>query len=99
MALPGLEKFSHLEDKIYRTSEVFKSLLQQRDQLQQEVTNLREEVQNLNIENARLSLQVEQLGSEREEIRAKVESMLSAISVIDLELADLEEEVEEAVQQ
>ena len=31
--LPGLEKFSHLEDKIYRTIEVAKQLREERDRL------------------------------------------------------------------
>jgi hypothetical protein len=33
VGLSGLEKFSHLEDKIYRTIELTKTLLQEKDNL------------------------------------------------------------------
>jgi len=40
VAMNGLEKFSHLEDKIYRTIELTKALRQEKEDLERElVTN------------------------------------------------------------
>ena len=39
-AIYGLEKFSHLEDKIYRTIEQFKRERQEREALEREVLSL-----------------------------------------------------------
>ena len=40
----GLEKFSHLEDKIYRTIEQFKRERQERETIEREVLSLRREM-------------------------------------------------------
>ncbi len=81
----GLEKFSHLEDKIYRTIEQFKRERQERESLEREVNSLRREVSQLSDEKERLELQVERLLNERDTIKLKVEAMLDAIAVLDLE--------------
>ncbi len=41
VALTGLEKFSHLEDKIYRTIELTKTLRQEKEELERQLANLR----------------------------------------------------------
>jgi chromosome segregation ATPase len=81
----GLEKFSYLEDKIYRTIEQFKRERQERESLEREVLSLRRELSQLNDEKERLELQVERLLGERDTIKLKVEAMLDAVSVLDLE--------------
>ena len=81
----GLEKFSHLEDKIYRTLEQFKRERQERESLEREVLSLRRDVSQLSDEKERLELQVERLLNERDTIKLKVEAMLDAIAVLDLE--------------
>ncbi len=86
--LPGLEKFSHLEDKLYRAVEFCKTLMQQCDQLQQENLKLKEQVATVSSENVLLTEQIQRLDSEREEIRTKVEGMLAAIAFIDSEITE-----------
>jgi chromosome segregation ATPase len=81
----GLEKFSHLEDKIYRTIEQFKRERSEREALEREVLSLRRELSQMGDEKERLSLQVERLLNERDTIKLKVEAMLDAIAVLDLE--------------
>src|SRR5215212_7845018 len=81
----GLEKFSHLEDKIYRTIEQFKRERQERESLEREVLSLRRDVSMLNEEKERLELQVERLLNERDTIRLKIEAMLDAIAMLDLD--------------
>ena len=84
----GLEKFAHLEDKIYRTVEQFKRERQERQALEQEMLTLRGELGQVTDEKARLESHVEMLLGERDAIRRKVESMLDAIALLDPELAE-----------
>ena len=83
VGLSGLEKFSHLEDKIYRTIELTKALRQEKEALERELTQTRREMNALFGEKERLESQVERLLSERDMIRAKVEAMLDAIAVLE----------------
>lgn len=87
--LPGLEKFSHLEDKIYRTIEVTKKLREERERLDKEMSSIRHQVSSLLEEKGRLEEQVERLLTERDTIRLKIEAMLDAIGVIDPEMAEV----------
>jgi cell division protein FtsB len=88
VGLTGLEKFSHLEDKIYRTIELTKTLRQEKESLERDVAAARRELGNLIDEKDRLETQVERLLSERDMIRMKVEAMLDAIAVLDPEMAE-----------
>jgi len=83
----GLEKFSHLEDKIYRTIEQFKRERQEREALEREVSILRREMTRATDDNKRLEEQVERLLTERDAIKQKVEGMLDAIAVLEVEAA------------
>jgi hypothetical protein len=84
VALNGLEKFSHLEDKIYRTIELTKTLRQEKEELERQLASFR----NLSGDERQLIAQVELLSAERELIRTKVEKMLEAIAAIDPEIAE-----------
>ncbi|HEX8072644.1 MAG TPA: hypothetical protein VF546_22035 [Pyrinomonadaceae bacterium] len=88
VGLTGLEKFSHLEDKIYRTIELTKTLRQEKESLEREIAAARREVTGLHEEKERLEAQVERLLAERDTIRMKVEAMLDAIAVLDPEMAE-----------
>ena len=88
VGLTGLEKFSHLEDKIYRTIELTKTLRQEKDALERDVASTRRELSNLLDEKERLEKQVERLLSERDTVRMKVEAMLDAIAVLEPEMAE-----------
>ena len=89
VGLTGLEKFSHLEDKIYRTIELTKTLRQEKEALEREIAAVRRELGSLLDEKDRLETQVERLLSERDAIRLKVEAMLDAIAVLDPEAAEV----------
>lgn len=88
VALSGLEKFSHLEDKIYRTIELTKTLRQEKEVLEREISSTRRELGGLLDEKDRLEGQVERLLAERDLIRMKVEAMLDAIAALDPETAE-----------
>lgn len=80
----GLEKFSHLEDKIYRTIELTKTLRQEKEDLERQLASYRHGVGS----DEQLVVQVQRLQAERDLIRAKVEKALDAIATIDPEIAE-----------
>jgi chromosome segregation ATPase len=84
--ISGLEKFSHLEDKIYRTIEHCKTLKTEKERLDTELSQMRREVISLTEEKERLESQLERLYSERDTIKLKVEAMLDAIAVLENEV-------------
>jgi len=84
VALDGLEKFSHLEDKIYRTIELAKTLRQEKDDLERQLATVR----NLGGDKQELLTQVERLLAEREAIRARVQRVLDAVIAADPEIAE-----------
>ena len=88
VGLSGLEKFSHLEDKIYRTIELTKALRQDKENLEKELSLMRRDMGNVLNEKERLETQVEKLLAERDTIRMKVEAMLDAVAVLDPEMAE-----------
>jgi outer membrane murein-binding lipoprotein Lpp len=89
VGLSGLEKFSHLEDKIYRTIELTKSLRQEKESLEKELALARRgKGGTSSVETERLAKQVEQLLAERDMIRMKVEAMLDAVAALDPEMAE-----------
>lgn len=88
VGLSGLEKFSHLEDKIYRTIELTKTLRQEKESLEKELSLVRRNRGSVSDEQLRLEKQVEALLAERDIIRSKVEAMLDAVAVLDPEMAE-----------
>ena len=89
VGLSGLEKSSHLEDKIYRTIELTKTLRQEKEGLEREIAATRRELGTLLDEKERLESQVERLLAERDTIRMKVEAMLDAIAALEPETAEV----------
>jgi chromosome segregation ATPase len=88
VGLSGLEKFSHLEDKIYRTIELTKTLRQEKEGLEKELALTRRDIGNVLNEKERLETQVEKLLAEREMIRLKIEAMIDAVAALDPEMAE-----------
>ena len=86
--LSGMEKFSHLEDKIYLTIEFAKKMREEKEKIERETSNLRRELGSLALEKARLEEKIEDLLSERDAIQLKVEAMLDAMTIIDSEVAE-----------
>ena len=83
-ATNGLEKFSHLEDKIYRTIEVTKALRQEKDDLERQLASAR----NVAGGKEDLAARIEHLTAEREAIRSKVQGMLDAVAAADPEIGE-----------
>ena len=85
--LTGMEKFSHLEDKIYLTIEFVKKLKDEKEKLERETTALKKEVAQAAADREAVETRLAELMSERETIQEKVEAMLDAITALDPEAA------------
>lgn len=85
--LTGMEKFSHLEDKIYLTVEFAKKLREEREEARREVDELRETTLKMERENQDLKANLAALTSEREAVLGRVEAMLGAVTILDPEVA------------
>ena len=84
VAWNGLEKFSHLEDKIYRTIELTKTLRQEKEELERKLAKKR----TASGSDEELVTEVQRLQAERDLVRVKVEKILDAIAAIDPEIAE-----------
>ncbi|MBX7053842.1 MAG: hypothetical protein K1X36_02725 [Pyrinomonadaceae bacterium] len=85
--LTGMEKFSHLEDKIYLTIEFVKKLREEKESIVGKFDDLRTELLQAQERIQQLETQLEVMHSERDAIQLKVEAMLEAMTVIDPEVA------------
>ncbi len=81
----GLEKFSHLEDKIHRTVELCKALEQEKENLEREFEKVGKIIADLKKDNIDLERQIERLIRDRESMQLKVEAMLDAIAMLEME--------------
>ena len=86
--LTGMEKFSHLEDKIYLTIEFVKKLREEKENATAQFDTLRNDLVQANDRNRQLEEKLHELLSERDAIQLKIEAMLEAMSIIDPEVAE-----------
>ncbi len=87
-ALTGMEKFSHLEDKIYLTIEFVKKVRDEKEEFKKEAESLRREAAKAIAEKSALEEKLAGLLSERDSIQLKVEAMLDAMTMIDSDVAE-----------
>lgn len=80
----GLERFGHLEDKIFRVVEAFKSVRKENESLRQEIQKLKEEAQALREGDQSAKDNLVQLQKEREELRDRVEKALSLLATLEV---------------
>ena len=87
-ALTGMEKFSHLEDKIYLTIEFAKKMRDEKEVFEREAARHKKDAEEMRSENKQLEEKIAALLSERDSIQLKVEAMLDAMTMIDSEVAE-----------
>jgi FtsZ-binding cell division protein ZapB len=83
-SITALERFSHLEDRIYRVMEMFKALKKETNYLRRENIALKEELFKLKQEVESNTQRMDQLQTEREEIKGRVKRVLNALSVLEI---------------
>ena len=76
--VPG-DDFQALEEKIYRTIEMYKAARQAQASAERDAQRLRQQLEDREEELVRLRRETVQLKKEREDIRGRVEKMLSQI--------------------
>jgi len=76
------DDFQTLEDKIYRTIEMYKAARQAQAVAERDAQRLRQQMEDREEELVRLRRETVQLKKEREEIRGRVEKMLQQIESI-----------------
>ena len=73
------DDFQALEDKIYRSIEMYKAARQAQATAERDVQRLRQQMEDREEELVRLRRETVQLKKEREDIRSRVEKMLAQI--------------------
>ena len=81
------DDFQALEQKVYRTIEMYKAARDARASAERDVTRLREQLEEREEEVESLRREMVQLRREREEIRTRVEKMLQQIERVSEEQA------------
>lgn len=82
--LTGLERFSQLEDKIYRVVEAFKAIHKENERLQTENQKLKVEIEGLRRNDASHNQNLVQLQKEREALRERVEKALGLLATLEV---------------
>jgi FtsZ-binding cell division protein ZapB len=81
--LTGLERFGHLEDKIFRVVEAFKATKKENEALRLDNQKLSEELDRLKANESGAQKNLAHLQKEREELRERVEKALSLLATLE----------------
>jgi predicted nucleic acid-binding Zn-ribbon protein len=81
------EDFQVLEEKVYRTIELYKAAKEARTTAERDAKRLREQLEEREEENEAMRRELVQLRKDREDIRGRVEKMLSQMDSLTHEQA------------
>jgi predicted nucleic acid-binding Zn-ribbon protein len=81
------EDFQALEEKVYRTIELYKAAKDARATAERDVQRLREQLEEREEENETMRRELMQLRKDREDIRSRVEKMLGQMESVTQEQA------------
>ena len=79
----GLERFSHLEDKIFRLVEEFKAVRKENETLREENQKLKEEIGEFQGNKSKAQDDLAQFLKEREELKERVEKALTLLASLE----------------
>ncbi len=83
LELSGLERFGHLENKIFRVVEEFKSVRNDNEALRAENQRLKEEIGSLHNRESAAQDNLKLFQKEREELRERVEKALTLLATLE----------------
>jgi hypothetical protein len=81
------DDFQALEDKVYRTIELYKTAREGKATAERDVQRLRQQLEEREEQSEQLRRELVQLRKDREEVRARVEKMLHQIEALGEEQA------------
>jgi len=79
----GLERFSHLEDKIFRLVEEFKTVRRENETLRAENQKMKQEIGEIQGNENKAQDDLVQLQKEREELKERVEKALTLLASLE----------------
>jgi FtsZ-binding cell division protein ZapB len=80
----GFEKFTELEDRIYRVIELFKAVKLQKESLEKDVLRAKVQLEQLTSDNELLKSEIQSFKKENELVKEKVESILGNLEKLSL---------------
>ncbi len=83
LELTGLERFSHLEDKIFRMVEEFKAVRRDNELLRTENEQLKGQIETMHQSESAARDSLAQFQKEREELRERVEKALNLLASLE----------------
>ena len=84
----GLERFSHLEDKIFRLVEEFKTVRRENETLRAENQKMKQEIGEIRGNENKAQDDLVQLQKEREELKERVEKALTLLASLETRETD-----------
>jgi predicted nucleic acid-binding Zn-ribbon protein len=80
----GLEKFTELENKIYRVIELFKAVKLQKESLEKDVLRTKAQLEQMTSDNDRMKLEIQDFKKEKQLVKEKVEGILDNLEKLSL---------------
>ena len=80
----GLERFGHLEDKIFRLVDAFKAVRKENESLRADNLKLKNEIEAVHANEASVNESLSHLQKEREELRERVEKALNLLATLEM---------------
>jgi len=72
----GLEKFTELENKVYRVIELFRAIRLQKESLEKDVLKMKSQLDQLATENDHLKLEIQEFKKQKDLVKERVETIL-----------------------
>ena len=80
----GLERFTELEDRIYRVIELFKAVKLQKESLEKDVLRIKAQLEQAAADNDRLRSEIQEFKKEKDFVKGKVEDILDNLEKLSL---------------
>ena len=80
----GLERFTELENKIYRAIELFKAVRLQKESLEKDLLRIKAQLEQANSDNERLKSEIQEFKKEKELVKERVEGILDKLEKLSL---------------
>ena len=81
----GLERFGHLEDKLYRVVEAYKAIRKENEGLRADNQKLKSDLESLRENASAFNETLAHLQQEREDLRERVEKALSLLATLEMQ--------------